>query len=133
MCCAHARTVPTRNISADVRDLGESFVFSTAAIVRRSRVSRSEAAPRLHDSVSVLVSGPRGQWTVHTHDMRRGEYPSVAFFFVVGLPTAMYGRLRAILQSYEPRYVVHYFRSVQGCCLLLKLKPTVRRALDVRG
>lgn len=133
MWCAHARTVPTRNIPADVREFGESFVLSTAAIVRRSRVSLSEDAPRLHDSVSVLVSGPRGQWTAHTHDMRRGEYPSVAFFFVVALPTAMYGPLCAILQSYEPFYVVHLFRSVQGFRLLLRLKPTVSRALAVRG
>jgi len=128
---AHAKRVPTCDIPADGRLLGESFVSSTTAIVWRSRVSRGGVVLRVHDSVSVLVSGPPGLRTVHTHDVRRGESPLVAFFFVVGLFTVMHGPPCAIVQSYEPVDVGHVFRRVQGCRLFLRLKPTVRRALVV--
>ena len=128
---AHARKVPTCDIPADVRDLGESLVSSTAAIMWRSRVSRCGVDLRVHDAVSVLVSGPRRLRTVHTCDVRRSESPSVAVFFVVGLFTAMHGPPCAIIQSYEPVDAGHLFRRVQGCCLFLRLKPTVRRALAV--
>jgi len=95
---AHAMRVPTGDIPADVRLLGESFVSSTTAIVWRSRVSRAVVVLRVHDSVSVLVSGATGLRTVHTHEVRRGESPLVAFLFVVGLFTAMHGPPCAIVR-----------------------------------